>query len=138
MTAESGRGFLVKIGDAGMPEIYTTIAGMRTTALSINNSMVDVTNKDSDGWRELLSGAGARRMSVTGAGVFTNSTAESTLRGKVLDGTIARYEIIFENGDLFTGSFQVTALDYSGDHDGERSYTLALESSGTISFVAGI
>ncbi len=138
MKAESGRGFLVKIGDGGSPEIFTTIAGMRTTALSINNNMIDVTNKDSGGWRELLSGSGTRRMSVTGAGVFTNSVAESTLCGKVLDGTLAHYEIVFENGDLFTGAFQVTALDYSGDHDGERSYTLALESSGSIDFVAGI
>ncbi len=31
-----------------------------------------------------------------------------------------------------TGRFLVTRLDYAGDFNGERSYTVALESSGTV------
>lgn len=137
MVAESGRGFLVKIGDGGSPETFAIVAGMRSTSLTLNSAGVDVTNKDSQGWRELLSGAGLRRMSVSGSGVFTDSAAESSLRAKALSGEIANYELIFENGDLFSGAFQVTTLDYSGDHNGERTYTLALESSGPVSFEAG-
>jgi len=137
MTADSGRGFLVKIGDGGNPETFATVAGMRTTSLTLNATSVDITNKDSGGWRELLSGAGLRRMSISGSGVFTDSAAEASLRTKALAGVLANYEIVFDNGDSFTGAFQVTALDYSGDHNGERTYTLALESSGPIVFEAG-
>jgi len=137
MVAESGRGFLVKIGDGGNPENFATVAGMRSTSLTLNSAGVDVTNKDSQGWRELLSGAGVRRMSISGSGVFTDSAAESSLRAKALSGEIANYELVFENGDLFSGAFQVTTLDYSGDHNGERTYTLSLESSGPVGFQAG-
>lgn len=136
MVAESGRGFLVKIGDGGNPENFTTVAGMRSTSLTLNSASVDITNKDSQGWRELLSGAGVRRMAVSGSGVFTDSAAESSLRAMALAGEIANYELVFENGDRFFGAFQVTTLDYSGDHNGERTYTLALESSGPVGFEA--
>ncbi|MDB5700497.1 MAG: ATP-binding protein, partial [Sphingomonadales bacterium] len=45
--------------------------------VSIGGETVVVTNKGSGGWRELLSGAGVRSVSVSGAGVFTGSAAET-------------------------------------------------------------
>lgn len=138
MTAQSGRGFLVRIGDGATPETFATIAGMRATSLVVNSDAVDITNKDSGGWRELLGGAGVRRVAVSGSGVFTDSAAEATLRGKALAGALGTYEIVFENGDRLAGTFLVATLDYSGDHNGERTYTLALESSGAIVFTAAV
>lgn len=35
-------------------------------------------------------------------------------------------------GETMTGRFLVTRLDYAGDFNGERSYTLNLESSGAV------
>lgn len=138
MTAESGRGFLVKISDDGAPETFMTVAGMRSTSLTINSEAVEITSKDSGGWRELLSAAGIRRLSLSGSGVFTDSVAESALRAKAMAGDIGRYRIVFESGDAFLGDFLVTSLDYSGDHNGERTYTLALESSGVITYEAAL
>ena len=57
MAVEKGRAFLLKIGDGGGPETFDVVGGMRSTSLRINNETVDVTNKTSGGWRELLSGA---------------------------------------------------------------------------------
>jgi len=70
MSAQKGSAFLLKIGDAATPPAYTTVAGLRTTQLSINGELVVVTSKDSGGWRELLSGAGVRSVSVSAAGIF--------------------------------------------------------------------
>jgi predicted secreted protein len=42
------------------------------------------------------------------------------------------YELSFESGDRMRGKFLVARLDYAGDFNGERSYTLALESSGEV------
>ena len=136
MTAEQGRAFLVKIGDGADPEVFTTIGGMRSTSISINSDSVDITNKTSQGWREVLTGAGIRSVVVSGSGVFTNSAAEQTVQQKVLSASVDNYEIVFESGDKFTGAFQVTRLDYTGDFNGERSYSLNMASSGQINFVA--
>jgi TP901-1 family phage major tail protein len=132
MPAEKGSAFLLKVGNGATPVVYATVAGLRTTQLSINGELVAITSKDSGGWRELLSGAGVRSVSVSGAGVFTGSDAETRIKGNALSGVIDDYRLSFESGDTMTGKFLVTRLDYAGDFNGERSYTLSLESSGAV------
>ncbi len=132
MPVEKGSAFLLKVGDGASPPAFATAAGLRTTQLSVNGQAVEVTSKDSGGWRELLSGAGVRSVSVAAAGVFTGSPAEVRIRGSVLTGTVDDYRLTFESGETMTGRFLVTRLDYAGDFNGERSYTLALESAGPV------
>ena len=135
MAAEKGSAFLLKIGDGEDPVAYTTIAGLRTTQMSINGEPVAITSKDSGGWRQLLSGAGVRSVSVSGAGVFTGSDAELRIKNHALGGVIDSYELSFEGGERMQGDFLVVRLDYSGEYNGERSYTLSLESSGAVASV---
>ncbi len=132
MTVEKGSAFLLKVGDGSATPAYTTVAGLRTTQLSINGDSVVITNKGSGGWRELLSGAGVRSVSVSGAGVFTGSSAELRIKASALSGALDDYELSFESSERLRGRFLVTRLDYAGDFNGERSYTLALESSGVV------
>ncbi|HNJ47460.1 MAG TPA: phage tail tube protein, partial [Novosphingobium sp.] len=49
-----------------------------------------------------------------------------------MNGTIDDYELSFEDGEKLRGRFLVQKLDYSGDFNGERNYTLSLESSGPV------
>lgn len=136
MAAEKGRAFLLKIGDGGSPETFDVVGGMRSTSLRINNEMVDVTNKTSGGWREILSGAGIRKISLGGSGIFTDSISEELLQTKALASSVDNYEVVFESGDKFSGAFQVTSLEFAGDYNGERTYSIALESSGVVSFAS--
>jgi TP901-1 family phage major tail protein len=132
MTAQKGSAFLLKIGDGAVPPAYQTVAGLRTTQMSINGDPVVVTHKDSGGWRELLSGAGTRSVSVSAAGIFLGSTAEAQVRANALAGTVDAYQLSFEDGEKLEGQFLVQRLDYAGDFNGERNYTLQLESSGAV------
>ena len=132
MTAQKGSAFLLKIGDGTQPPDYRTVAGLRTTQLSINGDTVVVTSKDSGGWRDLLSGAGTRSVSVSAAGVFLASPAEAAIRAHALAGTLEDYELSFEDGEKLRGRFLIQRLDYAGDFNGERNYTVQLESSGPV------
>ncbi len=132
MAIEKGSAFLLKVGNGGSPPTYQTVAGLRTTQLSVNGDPVNVTSKDSGGWRELLSGAGVRSVSASGAGIFTGSVAEVRIKNNALAGTIDDYELAFESGEKLRGRFLVTRLDYAGDYNGERSYAMSLESSGPV------
>ncbi|WP_086618693.1 phage major tail protein, TP901-1 family [Erythrobacter tepidarius] len=132
MPAQSGSAFLLKISDGASPPAYQTVAGLRTTQMSINGDTVVVTHKGSGGWRDLLSGAGTRSVSVSASGIFLGSSAESAVRAHALAGTLDDYELSFEDGEKLRGRFLVQRLDYAGDFNGERSYTLQLESSGPV------
>lgn len=132
MAAEKGSAFLLKIGNGANPVQFETMAGLRTTQMAINGEAVAITHKGSGGWRELLSGAGVRSVSVSAAGVFLGSGAENRIQSHALTGTIDDYQLCFESGDVMQGKFLVTRLEHSGDYNGERSYTMALESSGEV------
>ena len=132
MTAQNGSAFLLKIGDGAQPPAYRTVAGLRTTQMSINGDQVVITHKQSGGWRDLLSGAGTRSVSVSAAGIFLGSEAEADIRTHALAGTIDEYELSFEDGQKLRGRFLVQRLDYAGDFNGERNYTMQLESSGAV------
>ncbi|URD62211.1 phage tail protein [Sphingomonas sp. KRR8] len=132
MPAERGSAFLLKLGSGGDPVSYTTVAGLKTTQAAINGDPVAITNKGSDGWRELLSGAGVRSMSVTATGIFTGSEAEVAMKGLALDGRLAPYLLTFEGGERMAAQFLITKLEYAGDFNGERNYSISLESSGPV------
>ena len=132
MPIEKGSAFLLKVGNGAVPLAFTTVAGLRTTQMSVNAETVVVTNQGSGGWRELLSGAGVRSVSLSGSGVFTGSVAEARIKTNALSGAVDDYQVSFESGETITGRFLITRLDYAGDFNGERTYTLALESSGAV------
>ena len=132
MTAQKGSAFLLKIANGASPPVYETVAGLRTTQMSVSGDAVVITNKGSGGWRELLSGAGVRSVSVSAAGIFLGSAAEARVRANAMAGTLAPYELSFEDGEKLRGRFLIQRLDYSGDFNGERNYTIQLESSGPV------
>jgi len=76
-----------------------------------------------------------RNVTLAGSGIFTDTDSEKAVQNKALNNSIDNYEVLFESGDKFTGAFQVSRLEYAGDHNGERTYSVTLESSGQVSFV---
>jgi len=99
MAAERGSAFLLKIGDGSATPTYSTVAGLKTTQLAINGDAVVITNKGSGGWRELLSEAGVRSVSVAASGIFTGSAAEAQVKSLALSGALESYQLSFESGE---------------------------------------
>jgi TP901-1 family phage major tail protein len=134
MSAQKAKDLLIKIQDAGA---FTTIAGLRTKHLRMNTETVDITHSESAGrWRELLAGAGVKRMSVSGSGVFKDEASDALLRTLFFNGTIVMYQLIVPDFGTFEGLFQVTSLELQGQHSGELNFDLALESAGALAFTA--
>lgn len=137
MAAQRGKDILIKIGDGGDPESFTTVAGLRARTLSLNARGVDVTDGDSAGrWRELLAGAGVRQASVSGAGVFRDAASDALIREAFFSQAARRWRLIVPDFGTLEGPFLVAALEYAGEHEGEASFALTLASAGEIAFEA--
>ena len=134
MAAQKGRALLMKLGNSGSPETFTTIGGMRSTSISINDETVDITNKDSGTARTLLANGGILSMSVSGSGVFTDSASEATLQGDMNQATLTNYQFLIPDFGTYTGAIQLTSLEYAGEYNGEVTYSFTFESSGAITF----
>jgi TP901-1 family phage major tail protein len=135
MGAQKGKDLLIKIDDGAGG--FVTVAGLRTRQLAFNAETVDVTNAESAGrWRELLAGAGVRRAAISGAGVFKDEASDARLRQVFFDGDIRTYQVIVPDFGRIEGPFQVTSLEYRGDHAGEVTFDMAFESAGALTFTA--
>jgi len=135
MAAQRGRDLLLKIDDGS--GAFVTVAGMRTQRIALNADTVDITSAESTGrWRELLAGAGVRRASIAGSGVFKDQASDELVRRTFFDGTILTWQIIVPAFGIVQGAFAVSALDYRGEHTSEVTFELALESAGALTFTA--
>ena len=136
MAAQSGKNMLLKLDQTGSGS-FLTVAGLRTRALAFNATIVDTTDQESAGrWRELLAGGGVRRASVSGSGVFKDGASDAQIRTLFFGGTIRNWQLIIPDFGTVQGPFQIVALEFTGDHAGEVTFDLALESAGEVTFTA--
>ena len=122
---------LLKLGTAAAG---TTIAACRETSLTINGEAVDVTNKDSGGYRELLAAAGNVSVSISVSGVFTDNDDQMTLAGYAYARSLNTFGMLFGDGDKADGDWQITSWSVSGGHNNEQTFSCTFESSGQITF----
>jgi TP901-1 family phage major tail protein len=136
MVAQKGRDLLLKIDSDGAGT-FVTVAGLRTKRIAFNSETVDITDADSAGrWRELLAGSGIQRAAISGAGIFKDAQSDALIRAKFFAGDIAAWQMTVPDFGVLTGDFQITSLEYTGAHDGEITFEIALESAGAVDFVA--
>ena len=140
MAAQKGSAFLLKDNSTGTG---VTLGGMRSTSMSINGETVDVTTKESgtfdatagnDIGRVLGGNMGIRSMSLSASGVFTDSASENTTRTTAFSGDIVNYDLVFADTSTAKGAFIITSYERAGEYNGEETYSLTLESSGTITY----
>ncbi len=136
MAVQSGKDLLIKIDIDGAGD-FQTVAGLRASRLTFNAETVDVTSLDSaGGWRELLGGAGMRSASLSGSGVFRDAATDARARAVFFAGEVPRFQVVIPDFGVVEGAFQITALEYAGNHDGEATYEMSMASAGALAFAA--
>ena len=134
MGAQKGKDLLVKMFDGTS---YATVAGLRSRKIAFNAELVDVTHAESvDRWRELLAGAGVKRASISGRGLFKDAASDALVRQAFFDGAIKNCQVIVPDFGTIQGAFQISGLEFSGEHNGEVTFDISLESAGALTFAA--
>ena len=137
MTSQRGRDLLLKIGDGGAPESFTTLGAARTVTASLNNQPVDATLMDGYGFQALQVAAGVQTFEVTLEGIFKDAAAEETLRLSAFNRMARNYQLLFPNGDMLAGSFVVQEYRRGGSFDGLETFAATFMSNGGGSFTPG-
>jgi TP901-1 family phage major tail protein len=134
MGAQKGKDLLLKMNDGTG---YVTVAGLRSRRIAFNAETVDVTHAESvDRWRELLEGAGVKRASISGRGLFKDAASDALVRQSFFDGAINACQVAVPDFGIIEGLFQISSLEFSGEHNGEVTFDLGLESAGALTFTA--
>jgi TP901-1 family phage major tail protein len=134
MSSQKGKDLLLKMHNGTS---LMTVAGLRSRRIAFNAETVDITHAESQGrWRELLEGAGVRRASLSGRGLFKDAASDALVRQTFFDGLIRDCQVVIPDFGTIDGPFQIVGLEFSGEHNGEVIFDLSLESAGALTFVA--
>src|SRR4051812_31422679 len=131
MAGQKGRLFLLKLGASGGGG---TVAGLKGLTMTIGNESVDITNKDSNGWRTLLKGAGTKSLNVSANGIAETGATYETLKGYAEADSINTMQIAGPDGDAAEASFQITSFEESGAENDALTFSISLVSSGTVTY----
>lgn len=125
----NGNLFVLKEGDGEATETFATVAGLRGTSFSINGEAVDVTDKDADGFRQLLDGGGLKTLSITADGTYlTGDAQQDNLEARATDGSIHNYQVT-DGTKTIEGAFQVVSYEGDGPMNEGATFSVTLESA---------
>ena len=134
MAQRMGIDYVIKIEDSGTPGTFVTLAGQRNGAISFTQDTVEVTSKDSVGWRE--NEVSFKSYEITGDGLVVDSDlAYEDLMDAFINGTILKVEFAYigtSGTEKYAGDVIVTALSTDGSFDGEATYSVSLMGTGAV------
>lgn len=114
-------------------EVFKTIGGLRTGGNSFASEAIDITNYGSNNWRQIKDGAGLKSVSVSGEGVYNNSTNYKAMESSAFANTLVCLAFVdVTQGRVYHGCYKITAIEASAEHNGEATFSMSAESSGEI------
>jgi predicted secreted protein len=133
MATNVGRTITVYWGDDS-PQL--PVAGIREKGITLSGEAVDVTNDDSNGWRELLDAPQMNTVELSVSGVMLNDTLRADwFAGASATGSrmqAATFE--YPDGATISGNFYLQEFAETGNHDGEITFEATFASSGVVTY----
>lgn len=126
--------FLLKLASTASGSDYAAVVAGRELSLVINGSDIDITNKGSGGFSELLDEGGVTSMTVSVSGVFTDETSQTLLQTIALERKLWNMQLAYggNTGKTVTGKFKVSNFTISGGSDDAVTFEASLTSSGAV------
>lgn len=133
--AVRGGGTLLKIGDGGSPESFTTIAEVGDiTGPSMSADTIEVTSQDSTGgFKEYI--AGFKDGGELSAPMnFVNSAAQEALIDDFLASTKRNFQLVTTHGSPYTATFAgyITAIDHSFPINDKATRNVTIKITGAV------
>ena len=138
MAKQLGRSLLLKIGDGANSEVFSTLAGINSKTLTINNSAIDVTTPDASTPGGVLFASsmnGLKSVGVSGDGIFLDETSEARMNTVAMQADpAANFQIVVPDFGTYAGNFRITSLEFGGETEGGVTFSVSLESNGAVTF----
>jgi predicted secreted protein len=138
MPATSGYGCVIKRGDGGGPEVFTTIAGITNIGgPGMKADMIDVTSMDSPGWKQYIVGlidGGEFSLDIN---FMPQDATQSYTNGLLKDfanRTLRNFKLVLSDAAVTTWAFAavVTGFEITAPVDGKLGAKVTLKISGQI------
>lgn len=137
--ATSGRRVRIKYdADGAGGSGAVVIAGARTDGVTINNTSIDITDKDDAGIMTLLDDVAVQSFAMSCEGLLVWTQLEELAANTKTAGSALNYfvfEVLDQSGSIivtYSGNFFIDSFEIGASHEDVTTFTAAFTSSGTI------
>lgn len=132
----AGKLMVISVLTGGGPT-YSVLGGLRTRSFRFNGASIDVTDSESvDLFQELLDGGGVKSVEISASGLFEDDAAIAKVRTDFLVGALNTYRAVIPSFYQIEGSFFISSVEFSGNHDDAVAQSITLNSNGKPTFTA--
>lgn len=110
---------------------FVDIGGITTNSFTLNNGTIDITNKSSASWRELLGGEGLQSVDLTIECVFSTDSAFAAMKASALAKTKKAYQVA-RGAETLEGDFVITSWAESAPDNDKLTVSISLQSTGAV------
>lgn len=136
MAKESGVNVKFQVS-GGSPTEFVNIAGEQTTEFVGDTRTDDITDKAHGGWSSTLNVLRGGTVNVSGKATWPDLLGLDAIRSAWEGGTDIEGKMIFNSaGANYTGFWQVTAFNISGNFDNSTEFTCTLANNNVLTYAA--
>ena len=131
------------VASIGRKVVFTwngaAVGGVREKGIALNGEPIDITDENSNGYRELMDESGENQIDVTLSGV----TKDQVLMKAWMDGLVtpaARVKtatFTFPDGRVISGTFRLNTYSETEPYKDAVTFEAQLQSSGVFTFTPG-
>jgi len=143
MAIFNGTDLILKVSESSGGTEYKLLHS-QNVSLSVNADTIDVSTKDSSGWRDLIGGQKSFSLSADGLYDYSPTAGTTTDPSDLVTQMLNRTEVTFtftyggslSAGDTYyTGSGLVTSFEVSGGVEDAPTYSVSIEGTGALTQV---
>lgn len=129
MAKYNGIDMLLKI----MNVSYLTIGASISHTMTINNEVIDVSDKDSSRWADKLN-AGQRSVSISFNGWVSDDAQFALLEAAAEADNLVDLQMAYGNGKTATANWHIDSFEYTGEYNNAQAFSCTLSNDGTVTF----
>lgn len=125
---------LVMREDTPASGTFSVIGGQSSHTLTINNALIDITNKSSDEYRELLAGSGLRSADLSMEITYSSDSVFASVKADVDTRAAILYKLVFDptgtNSDVFSATMIINSFGESAGNGEAVTNSVSMQSTG--------
>ncbi len=110
---------------------FANVGGLTSNAFTANNGAIDLTNKSSASWREIMDGEGLQTVDITAEIIFNDDSNFDIMKASATAKSILNYQVA-RGSDVVEGGFYITSWAETAPDNDKVTVSVSMQSSGPV------
>lgn len=110
---------------------FANVGGLTSNSFTANNGAIDLTNKSSASWREIMADEGLQSVDITAEIIYNDDANFNIMKASFSDKSLLNYQIA-RGSDVLEGLFFINSWAESAPDNDKVTVSVSISSSGPV------